>query len=244
MHASKIGDLPLFATVGALAAVWLIAVVGLSLTIEREYLHTFVSLQTGNSFSQSIFVDNQDNDAKCVNIFFLNERLWQAIRDRVRHWVLSVYAAWQALMPSFFTADLQARIPDDFMPAQAVQDLDAHSGAGRRPTLQNMGLLRRMSHASPIDVASELDRGVQRPSQLPSQLPSRPSVTRNSALGLPAADPTDPTASAAILMPHAATGSAARGECDPPFTPHDWPDAADEEEHQTQASKVPLPVAS
>jgi hypothetical protein len=37
--------------------------------------------------------------------------------------VLSVYAAWQALMPAFFTADLQARIPDDFMPAQAVQDL-------------------------------------------------------------------------------------------------------------------------
>jgi hypothetical protein len=45
MHASKIGDLPLFATVGALAAVWLMAVVGLSLTIKRDYRHTFVSLR-------------------------------------------------------------------------------------------------------------------------------------------------------------------------------------------------------
>jgi hypothetical protein len=180
MQASKIGDLLLFATVGALAAVWLIAVVGLSLTIKREYLYTFVSLQTGYSLSQSYFLDNPGDDAKRVNIFFMNERHWQAIRDRVRQWVLSVYAAWQALMPAFFTADLQARIPDDFMPAQAVQELNAQSRDGRRPTLQNMGLLRRVSHASPI-VASELDSDARRP----SQLPGRPSVTTNSASVLP-----------------------------------------------------------
>ncbi len=40
MHASKIGDLPLFATVGTLAVIWLGAVVGLSLTIKRDYLHS------------------------------------------------------------------------------------------------------------------------------------------------------------------------------------------------------------
>ena len=121
MHgAAKIGDVPLFATVGALAFVWLIALVGLSLTIKREYLHTFVSLQTGYAVSQSIFLDSQGNDAKRINIFYRNERHWQAIRDHVRQWVLSAYATWQALMPAFFTADLQARIPDDFMPAQAV----------------------------------------------------------------------------------------------------------------------------
>ena len=116
MHASKIGDLPLFATVGALAAVWLVAIVGLSLTIKRAYLRTFVSLQTGYADTQSIFLDHQGDDAKRVEIFFCNERHWQAIRDRVRQWVLSAYATWQALMPAFFTADLQARIPDNFMP--------------------------------------------------------------------------------------------------------------------------------
>ena len=229
MHASKIGDLPLFATVGALAAVWLVAIVGLSLTIKREYLHTFVSLQTGYADTQSNFLDHQGDDARRVIIFFMNERHWQAIRDRVRQWVLSVYATWQALrlMPVFFTADLQARIPDDFMPAQAVQDLNALSPAVRRPTVQNMGLVRRMSHAYPIGVASELDRGVP----LPSQLPSPPS------------DPTEPTASAAILRPHASTGaancSAASGEYDPPWKPDDWPDAADEEEYQTLPEELP-----
>jgi hypothetical protein len=160
MHASKIGDLPLYATVGALAAVWLVAIVGLSFTIKREYLHTFVSLQTGYAVTQSIFLDHQGDDVRRVRIFFMNERHWQAIRDRVRQWVLSVYATWQALMPAFFTADLQARIPDDFMPAQVVQDLNAQSPNGRRPTLQNMGLVRRMSHAAPVDGASSKERGV------------------------------------------------------------------------------------
>ncbi len=197
MLASKIGDMPLFATVGALAAVWLIAGVGLSLTIKREYLRTFVSLQTGYADSQSYFLDDQGNDARRVLIFFCNERHWQAIRDRVRQWVLSAYAAWQALMPAFFTADLQARIPDDFMPAQAVQDLNALSRAGRRPTVRNMGLLRRMSQAYPIGAAAELDRSVPLPSQLPVP-PSVGTVTTNPAGVLPGSDPMEPTASAAI----------------------------------------------
>jgi hypothetical protein len=237
-HASKIGDVPLFATVGALAAVWLIAVVGLSLTIKRKYLYTFVSLQTGYAYSQSYFLDNQGDDAKRVRIFFHNERHWRAIRDRVRQWVMSAYAAWQALMPAFFTADLQARIPDDFMPAQAVQDLNEQSRDGRRPTVQNMGLLRRVSHASPIGVASELDWGVP----LPRELPSPPS------------DPTEPTATAAVMRP-AATSAArpcnlevgppvslaetARGEYDPPFKPHDCSDAPDGDESQTLPEELP-----
>jgi hypothetical protein len=264
MHASKIGDPPLFATVGALAAVWLIAVVGLSFTINRKYLHTFVSLQTGYADSQSYFLDNQGNDARRVNIFFCNERHWQAIRDRVRQWVLSVYATWQALMPAFYTTDLQARIPDDFMPAEAVHDLNAQSPDGRRPTLQDMGLVRRMSRAAPVDGASHTNRGARRPSELPSP----PYVTERggafatgSAFSIsPRSDPTEPTASAAIMRPSAATGVA--GPCDievgPPVSlaeiasgsyrddplvkPRDWPDAPNENEYLTLPDEVPEEV--
>jgi hypothetical protein len=262
MHASKIGDLPLFATVGALAAMWLIAVLGLSLTINPEYLHTFVSLQTGYAATQSIFLDSQGNDAKRVNIFYKNERHWQAIRDRVRQWVLSVYATWQALMPAFFTGDLQARIPDDFMPGQAVQDLNAQSPDGRRPTLQNVGLVRRMSHAVPVDGASHTNRGARRPSELPSP----PSVTdggeafttSSASSILPASDPTEPTASAAITRPSAAASVArpcntevgppvslaeiASGSYrdDPPVKPRD--NAPDEDEHQALPDQEPEEV--
>jgi hypothetical protein len=243
MHASKVGDLPLLATVGALAAAWLVAIVGLSLTIKPKYLHTFVSLQTGYADTQSYFLDNQGDDAKRINIFFMNERHWQAIRDRVRQWVLSVYATWQALMPAFFTADLQARIPDDCMPAQAVQDLNAQPPAGRRPTLQNMGLVRRMSHASPVDVASHPE--------------GTGFATSSAASMLPRSDPTEPTASAAIMRPRAAASVArpCNFEVGPPASlaeiasrscrddrlvkPCDLPDAPDEDEFQTLPDEAP-----
>ncbi len=261
MPASKIGDLPLFSTVGAFAAVWLVAIVCLSLTIKPEYLHTFVSLQTGYADTQSIFLDHQGDDARLVIIFLRNERHWQAIRDRVRQWVLSVYTTWQALMPAFFTADLQARIPDDFMPAQAVQDLDAQCPDGRRPTLQSMGLVRRMSHAALVDGASHPDRGARRARELPSP----PSVTDgggaftiNSSSMSPASDPTEPTASAAIMRrpgvaahvarpcnievgPRVSLAEIAGGSYrdDPLVKPHDWPHVPDEDEYPTLPDEVP-----
>ncbi len=144
-HVNKIDEVPLFAIVSTLAIFWLTAVLGLALAIKREYLCTFVSRQTGCAYAQSAFHNNEGNDAQRVQIFFYNERQWQAIRDRVRQWVLSVYAAWKALMPSWFTTDLQARIPDDFMPVHVVHELNAQAPDGRRPTVQGMGVLRRVS---------------------------------------------------------------------------------------------------
>ena len=122
MHANKISDLMLFMMVGTLAVVWLVAVIGLSLTIKREYLHTFVSLQTGRAYIQSYFLDNEGNDAQRIEIFFSNNRLWRAIRDNVRQWVLSMYLIWEALMPAWFSTDVQARIPDDFLPTHDLSD--------------------------------------------------------------------------------------------------------------------------
>ena len=100
-------------------------------------------------------------------------------------------------MPAFFTVDLQARIPDELMPVQAVQELNAQSPDGRRPTLQNMGVLRRMSYAGPTDGASH---------------PKGAGFTTGSASSmLLRSDPTQPTASAAIMRrPSAATTSVAR----------------------------------
>jgi hypothetical protein len=165
-------------------------------------------------------------------------------------------------MPAFFTTDLQARIPDDFMPAQVVQDLNAQSPDGRRPTLQSMGLVRRVSYAAPTDGASELDRRVP----LPSELPATPSFTdgggaftAGSASTSLRSDPTVPTASVAIMRPSAATGVAgpcnievgppaslaeiASGSCrdDPLVKPHDWLDVPDEYEYPTlpDADEVP-----
>ena len=164
MLASKIDDLTLFTMVMALAASWLVAVVGLALTMERKFLRTFVSLQTGYANTQAFFIDNE-GDARRILIFLFNERQWRAIRARVRLWVLGMYAAWLALMPAWFTTDLRARIPDEFMPAQVVLDLNAQAPGGRRPALQDMGLVRRISHAVAVSAGdrSNSDDGVRVP---------------------------------------------------------------------------------
>ena len=148
MQASKIGDLPLFTIVVTLAVALLVAVVGLSLTIKREYLRTFVSLQTGCAYTQSYFLDNEGNDAIRINILLMNERHWQSIRERVRQWVLRMYATWEALKPTWFTDATKAAIPDNFMPAEALRIESARAPGGRRPTVAEMGVLRRVSLAT------------------------------------------------------------------------------------------------
>ena len=87
------------------------------------------------------------------------------LRFSVRLWVLGMYGAWLALMPAWFTTDLRARIPDEFMPEQVVHDLNAQAPGGRRPTLKDMGLVRRMSHAVavPAGDCSNSDEGVRVP---------------------------------------------------------------------------------
>ncbi len=68
------------------------------------------------------------------------------------------YAAWKALMLAWFTADLQARIPDDFMPAEVVQGLDAQAPDGRRPTVLSRASCDECRWRVPLPWTSHLTR--------------------------------------------------------------------------------------
>jgi hypothetical protein len=83
---AKISGPFLYGTVGALAAVWLVAFCAFSLIIKREYVHTFVSLQSGSDHVISYFRDNVD-EAQRKQIFYNNELMWQSIRPAARAWV-------------------------------------------------------------------------------------------------------------------------------------------------------------
>jgi hypothetical protein len=126
--AGKIDLITLVASVGTLFAVWAVAALGVWFTMKPEYRRTFWSTRTGYAFSQSYFLDNEGNDAKRIEIFAHNERHWRAIRDRVRQWVLAMYAAWQALQPVWFTDAVKAQIPDAFIPTEALRRENARAG--------------------------------------------------------------------------------------------------------------------
>ena len=133
-YAGKIDGFTLFATVGTLSAVWIIAFASLLLTMKREYVGTFVSMQTGWAFSQSYFLDNVGDDSRRIRIFYGNHRQWRSIRDLVRQWVLGAYATWLLLSPAWLSDALRSLIPDDFLPAPVVQQRNAQTPDGRRPT--------------------------------------------------------------------------------------------------------------
>jgi hypothetical protein len=132
--AGKIDLITLVVSVGILFAVWALAALGVWLTMKPEYRRTFWSTQTGYALSQSIYLDNEGNDAKRIGIFGKNERHWRAIRDRVRQWVFAMYAAWQALQPVWFTDAAKAQIPDAFIPTEALrrENARARQTAGRQ----------------------------------------------------------------------------------------------------------------
>ena len=98
-----------------------------------------------------------------------------------------MYAAWTALMPSWFTTDLQAQIPDEFMPARIVHELNAQAPDGQRPTLQNMGLMRRVSLATVVTAegSSNSDEGlrVPAPAHLEACIPAGGTTNRGGVDG-------------------------------------------------------------
>jgi hypothetical protein len=83
---AKISGPFLYGTVGALGAVWLVAFCAFLLIIKREYVHTFVSLQSGSDYIVSSFRNNVD-EARRIRIFYFNELMWESIRPAVRAWV-------------------------------------------------------------------------------------------------------------------------------------------------------------
>ncbi len=83
---AKISGLLLYGTVGALVAVWLVAFCAFLLIIKREYVRTFISLQSGSDYVVSSFRDNVD-EARRIRIFYANELMWESIRPAVRTWV-------------------------------------------------------------------------------------------------------------------------------------------------------------
>jgi hypothetical protein len=146
-YPGKIDALTLFTAIATLSTVWAIAFASLILTMNREYIGSFLSLQTGHAFSRSNFLDHAGNDARRAEIFYRNERHWRSIRDLVRAWTLGAYAAWLQLSPVWLTDALRTLIPDDFMPAPVVQQLHAQAPGGRRRSILNLSALQRMSVA-------------------------------------------------------------------------------------------------
>ncbi len=112
----KLDGAVLFTAFGALAGAWALALGGFLLSIERTYLWTFVSLETGRECAVRCFHEREGDDERRVQIFNANERLWASMRAELAAWSKANYCRWLAEQPAWLTPGLLDKIPDDCIP--------------------------------------------------------------------------------------------------------------------------------
>ena len=110
----KIDDGPLFASLTVLVGTWLVALGSFLLSIDRAYLHTFVSSETAPQFLRGQFAHLADNDELRMDIFTVHATLWRAFADEVADWVAEDYA--RMVGQPWFTPAMVETIPDSMLP--------------------------------------------------------------------------------------------------------------------------------
>ena len=144
---AKLEAATLYAFVGTLTAVSIVSFGVLLLTMERKYVRTFFSTQTGGEFTMSHFLDNAGNDELRVLNFYHNQELWRPIRPQVQAWLRSRFRTWRRTKPAWFNDALVACIPTDMLPVRDAKRLSAQAPGGRRSTVHDAdaSLTQRMS---------------------------------------------------------------------------------------------------
>jgi hypothetical protein len=110
----KIDDAPLFTALAVLVGTWAVALGTFLLSINRTHLSTFVSTETGAQFLRRRFDHFAGNDEQRMDIFTHHPSLWAPFAGVVQAWVAQQHAT-MSVQP-WFTPEVKARIPDDFLP--------------------------------------------------------------------------------------------------------------------------------
>jgi hypothetical protein len=84
--------------------------------INIEYLTSFISTQRGNDYSMSYFVDGESEEVK-FEVFRKSRRHWVSIKSDIHKWVRLNWAKWEEEQPEWFTDQLKAAVPVEFIPS-------------------------------------------------------------------------------------------------------------------------------
>ena len=141
----------MFLALGAMSTAWVLAAAAFVLIIDHKYLVTFVSMQSGRQYVIHNFQTGVDDEARC-RILLFNEGLWAPIRGDVKQFIKGKYNTWKAAGPCWFTDDLIALIPDDFLPIAEFGLLNAQGPGGKRQSLRNLSVWDRTRGVSSISV--------------------------------------------------------------------------------------------
>ncbi|GMI08909.1 hypothetical protein TrLO_g4707 [Triparma laevis f. longispina] len=88
--------------------------------MEKEYLKTFFSVETGGQMTRRNFMDG--NDLMRCEVFGCHESLWAPIRVKVEAWIRAGWWAWEDEEPEWFTDLWKLSVLEEFIPRKKGGD--------------------------------------------------------------------------------------------------------------------------
>ena len=129
--AAKLTEEQLKTSVGILFTTFLISFTLFMLKIERKYVWTFFSPETGHAKAKRLFRTGKDDFEKSI-ITGNNKRLWKSIRGEVAEWLDQNWDRWERDKPDWFNAVFIASVDDDIMPARVLARLKQNAEGGEK----------------------------------------------------------------------------------------------------------------
>ena len=85
-------------------------------TVDRKYLHTFISMQKGNELTKKGFLDGKDDETKAYFAFTNSKKHWASIEEDVKLFVKNNWARWEHTKPKWFDERMRTNIPVSYLP--------------------------------------------------------------------------------------------------------------------------------
>jgi len=117
---------------GALGGSWVAVFIAFLLLMKRKYRATFLSLESGNQWMQSYFLNEGNSDETRATIIGCNRHVWQSIRPQVREWLKENWPRWVEEKPEWLTQVFISNVDSDLLPLEVLEEQNLIGGGSRR----------------------------------------------------------------------------------------------------------------
>jgi hypothetical protein len=138
---TKFTEEQLLASVGTLFGIFALSFTLSIVNIERKYVKTFFSAETGHAKTKRYFLEGKGDFTRSI-VLQSNARMWTSIRPQVADWLDENWDKWEREKPEWFRALFRASLEDDIMSKRALAKEEQKAGDGSR---RRSSLLERLS---------------------------------------------------------------------------------------------------
>ena len=141
--------------VGGLTGAWLLVFAVFLKLMKKKYRGTFISLQTGNAWAKSSFLDGKTDQVR-MTVHGFNLRQWMSIREDVKQYTLESWERWEEEKPAWFNDAFVASVDDDMIPKAVLREIEATQDGSRRRSFLGRALGGGSSVTPVLDEADNL----------------------------------------------------------------------------------------